>query len=287
MQRTLCSETSPCVDNHDSFRGDTPTCGNRLGNIETPSTPILGLPVHMVQIPAVIEQMLRWITHEQTQTRWIVVADMHAIIESYNKPDFRHMLDQADLIVPDGYSLVWIGRHKGFSLEKRVSGTDLMRAYFNSSEGRQTRQFFYGDTDETLSRLTATLHRDFPGIRIAGTYSPPFRSLTPEESRHVIALINEAKPDVIWVGLGLPKQERWIFEHRSQLNVPLILGVGAAFKFLAGTVRRAPGWIGDCGFEWLWRLAHEPRRLWRRIFLEGPQFIGHVALDLSGVKKYS
>lgn len=103
----------------------------------------------------------------------------------------------------------------------------------------------------------------------------------------LIAKINDAKPDVLWVGLGLPKQERWIFEHREQLRVPVVVGVGAAFKFLAGTVRRAPAWVGDHGFEWLWRLAHEPKRIWRRVLIAGPQFVGHVVLELAGLRKYN
>ncbi|HEY7532697.1 MAG TPA: WecB/TagA/CpsF family glycosyltransferase, partial [Nitrospiraceae bacterium] len=178
------------------------------------------------------------------------------------------------------------GRQKGFQLERRVSGTDLMQAFFCSSNGRTARHFFYGDTEETLRQLTERLHHDYPGIHITGICSPPFRPLTAEEDSDMVTMINKARPDVLWVGLGLPKQERWIFAHRALLNVPLILGVGAAFKFLAGTVLRAPAWVGDRGFEWLWRLAHEPRRMWRRVFLEGPQFIGHLALEISGLRKY-
>ena len=251
-----------------------------------PSTSILGLPVHTVHISQVVDQIADWVA-EGTSSRWIVVADMHAVMEAYRHEGFRLMIATADAIVPDGYSLVWTARRKGIPLSARVSGTDLMQRYFDSAQGRATRHFFYGDTEETLARLEINLHRCFPGIHIAGTYSPPFRPLSTAEDERIISMINDANPDVLWVGLGLPKQERWIFDHRSRLRVPLLIGVGAAFKFIAGTVRRAPSWMGNRGLEWLWRFAKEPRHLWRRVLVDGPQFVGHVALELSGLRKYS
>ncbi len=248
---------------------------------------ILGLPVHMVQIPEVIRLMVDWLVSERNRLHWIVVADMHGVFEAQKNVEFRRLLQTADLTVPDGISLVWVARRKGFRLKHRVSGTDLMRAFFGRAQHSGWKSYFYGDTDRTLRHLVPNLHREFPGLSIAGSYSPPFRPLTPAEDRAVIRRINKAKPDVLWVSLGLPKQEQWIADHRDQLEVPLVLGVGAALKFLAGTVRRAPIWIGDCGLEWLWRLAHEPRRLWRRVLIEGPQFVGHVAVELAGFRKSS
>lgn len=248
---------------------------------------ILGTPVHMVQIPEVVALMMRWVGDGRPRPHWIVVADMHAIIEAHKRPAFRAKIETADLTVPDGISLVKVARRKGVPLKKRVAGTDLMKAFFSASHERGCKHFFFGDTDETLVRLQEKLTQSYPGIHIAGSYSPPFRQVSPEEDADMVRRINEARPDVLWVGLGLPKQEQWIYEHLAQLNVPVVLGVGAAFKFLAGTVKRAPAWVGDCGLEWLWRLAHEPRRLWRRVMIEGPQFVGHVALELSGLRKYS
>jgi N-acetylglucosaminyldiphosphoundecaprenol N-acetyl-beta-D-mannosaminyltransferase len=248
---------------------------------------ILGIPVHMVQIPDVVALMTDWITHERDRLHWIVVADMHAIIEAHKRREFRSKIETADLTVPDGISLIKVARRKGVPLKTRVTGTDLMKAFFSRHQHSGMKHFFFGDTDETLARLRKRLEQTYSGITIADCYAPPFRSLSIEEDAAVIRRINEAQPDVLWVGLGLPKQEQWIYTHRAQLNVPLVLGVGAAFKFLAGTVTRAPGWIGELGLEWLWRFAHEPRRLWRRIIIEGPQFVGHVALELSGLRKYS
>jgi len=248
---------------------------------------ILGVPVHMVQIPDVVGLMTDWAGHEQARPRWIVVADMHAIIEAHKRSEFRAMIRTADLTVPDGISLIKVARRKGVPLRTRVAGTDLMKAFFRHTQQSGLTHYFYGDTEETLTHLVRKLGENFPGTAIAGTYSPPFRPLTAEEDEAVIRRINEARPDVLWVGLGLPKQERWIYEHRDRLDVPLVLGVGAALKFLAGTVQRAPDWVGELGLEWLWRFAHEPRRLWKRVMIEGPQFVGLVALELSGFRKFS
>lgn len=248
---------------------------------------ILGIPVHMVQIPDVVSLMTDWATHEQERPRWIVVADMHAIIEAHKQSDFRAMIRSADLTVPDGISLIKVARRKGVPLRTRVAGTDLMKAFFRHTQGTGLTHYFYGDTAQTLAHLGLKLSEEFPGIPIAGSYSPPFRPMTTQEDEAIILEINQARPDVLWVGLGLPKQERWIYEHLDRLEVPLVLGVGAAFKFLAETVQRAPAWMGELGLEWLWRFAHEPRRLWRRVIIEGPQFVGHVVLELSGLKKYS
>ena len=248
---------------------------------------ILGIPVHMVQISEVVSMMEDWATHSRERPRWIVFADMHGILEAHKQPDFRAMIHSADLTVPDGISLIKVARRKGVPLRTRVSGPDVMKAFFRQTQEAGLTHYFFGDTPQTLAQLGVTLCAEFPDIGIAGSYSPPFRPLTTQEDEAMIREINEARPDVLWVGLGLPKQERWIYEHRDRLEVPLVLGVGAAFKFLAGTVQRAPTWVGEMGFEWLWRFAHEPRHLWKRIMVEGPQFVGLVALELVGWRRFS
>jgi N-acetylglucosaminyldiphosphoundecaprenol N-acetyl-beta-D-mannosaminyltransferase len=135
--------------------------------------------------------------------------------------------------------------------------------------------YFYGDTDETLFALQQRLGERYPGHRIAGVWSPPFRALSPEEDAADVARINAARPDVLWVGLGLPKQESWIHAHLDRLQVPVVVGVGAAFGFMSGQVSRVPAWIGDAGFEWVWRFVAEPRKLWRRDLIDGPRFVWH------------
>jgi N-acetylglucosaminyldiphosphoundecaprenol N-acetyl-beta-D-mannosaminyltransferase len=258
-----------------------------FGTGHIPRLPIVGLPVHMIQIPEVVSLMTDWVCFDRGRAHWIVVADMHAVVEAHQRVEFRRMLDHADLIVPDGIGLVRVAQWKGVPLRARVAGTDLMKAFFTRTKDMGIGHYFLGDTAETLSLLQTNLERTYPGFTIAGICSPPFRSLTPDENDAIVQRINDTNPDVLWVGLGLPKQERWIFEHRHRLNVPLVLGVGAAFKFLAGTVQRAPAWIGELGFEWMWRFAHEPRRLWKRIMVEGPQFVGLVVLELAGWRRFS
>jgi N-acetylglucosaminyldiphosphoundecaprenol N-acetyl-beta-D-mannosaminyltransferase len=249
-----------------------------------PSIEILDNRVHMVQIPEVIELITHWIEKEPQKNHWIVVTGMHGIMEAYKDQNFKTILNSSDLFVPDGISLIWTARFYNFPLKRRVSGTDLMREFFKIANQKGYSSFFYGDSEETLQKMKKKLLIDFPNLKIRGAYSPPFRSLTLEEDAEIIKKINQAKPNVLWVALGLPQQERWIFEHRDQLDVPVVIGVGAAFKFLSGKVKRAPAWIGELGLEWLWRFSQEPRRLWRRVFLDGPMFIFLVLKELIGFK---
>jgi len=211
---------------------------------------------------------------------------MHGVIEAHKNPEFKDILNSADLFVPDGYSLVWAARRRGHSITHRVCGTDLMWEFLAVSEKEGYGNFFYGDTEETLDRLTTKLKQEFPNLKIVGAHSPPFRPLSPTEEAQELQIINDSEADIIWVGLGLPKQERWIYEHRDALKVPVAVGVGAAFKFHSGQVQRAPRWIGEKGFEWLWRLIQEPKRVWKRVLIDGPRFVGCVALELSRIKKY-
>jgi N-acetylglucosaminyldiphosphoundecaprenol N-acetyl-beta-D-mannosaminyltransferase len=247
------------------------------------SIQVLGSRVHMVQIPEVLELMTHWIEEKRQKCHWIIVTGMHGLMEAHRDINFKAILNSADLFVPDGISLIWIARFRGFPLKKRVSGTDLMLEFFKIANKKGYQSFFYGDTKETLQEMAKKLLMDFPNLKIAGLYSPPFRPLTPEEDNKIIRDINQAKPDVLWVGLGLPKQERWIFEHKDKLNVPVAVGVGAAFKFLSGKVKRPPKWIGDLGFEWLWRFFQEPKKVWPRV-LDIPLFIFLVLLELIGFK---
>jgi N-acetylglucosaminyldiphosphoundecaprenol N-acetyl-beta-D-mannosaminyltransferase len=205
---------------------------------------------------------------------------------AYKEPSVRAILRKADLWVPDGIAPVWVARlrwHRGVS---RVPGAELMDAFFAAAQQQGYRSFFYGDTSETLQELTTRVAVQFPRHKIAGTFSPPFRPLTRAEDERIIRRINDSGADVLWVGLGLPKQERWIFERRSRLRVPVAVGVGAAFGFLSQKVRRCPRWVGESGFEWAYRFLMEPKRLWRRDLLDGPRFLTHLALELFGLRKY-
>jgi N-acetylglucosaminyldiphosphoundecaprenol N-acetyl-beta-D-mannosaminyltransferase len=239
---------------------------------------VLGNKIDMVQIPQVIDLMDYWIAHEHEKSHWIVATGMHGVVEAQKNPEFKQIVSKADLWAPDGISLVWMAKLNGFNLKKRVAGPDLFHEFLIHSAKKGYKHYFYGDTDQTLQTLEKKLTKELSNIKVE-SFSPPFRSLTPEEDAVIIKKINDAKPDVLWVGLGLPKQERWIFEHKDKLQVPVIIGVGAAFKFEAGLVRRAPAWVGNRGFEWLWRLVTEPRVVWRRVFIDAPQFIWLASSD--------
>lgn len=246
---------------------------------------ILGVRVNPISMAKAIEITEGWINLRE-KCRYIVATGMHGIMEAHKSADFKWVLESASLFVADGISVAWLARRKGFPLKTRVSGPDLMWEFLKVSQDKGYRNYFYGDTDEILEALTTKLKLELPGLQIAGAHSPPFRSLTEKEDAEEVDQINRSKPDIVWVGLGLPKQERWMFDHQDRLDAPVLVGVGAAFKFISGKATRAPSWIGDNGFEWLWRLITEPRRIWRRVLLDGPRFIWRVILELTGLKKY-
>jgi N-acetylglucosaminyldiphosphoundecaprenol N-acetyl-beta-D-mannosaminyltransferase len=155
-----------------------------------------------------------------------------------------------------------------------------MLEFLKRAEQEGYSSYFYGDTQDTLAALCKTVAGKYPGHRIAGTYSPPFRPLTPSEEATIVERINAAQPDILWVALGMPKQDIWIHDRLKSLNVPVAIGVGAAFAFVAGTVSRCPEWIGRAGFEWVYRFLKEPRKLWRRDLFDGPRFLYHVGMEL-------
>ena len=244
---------------------------------------VLGINVDAVQIPDVIARIEEWIA-ERKSCHFIVVTGMHGVIEAQRDPFFKQLLNSADLVVPDGAPLVWLGRKAGYALKRRVYGPELMEIFCKST-GKKYRHFLYGGTDDTLERLKDVLEKRY-GLNIAGAYSPPFRPLSPEEGAKEIDLINQANPDVIWVSLGEPKQSRWMYEHVHSLQAPVMVGVGAAFDFLPGIKPQAPRWMREHGLEWLFRLSTEPKRLWKRYLIGGPKFIYYVILERLKIRKF-
>lgn len=238
---------------------------------------VLGVGVNAVQIRDVVAQMERWIS-ERERCHYIAVTGMHGISEAQHDPFFKKVLNRADLVVPDGMPLVWLGRRHGHQLKRRVYGPELMQSFCQDTCSTY-RHFFYGGTSAVPALLAKTLQEKH-GINIAGTYSPPFRELSEAEDQEVVSLINATKPDVLWIGLSTPKQERWMYEHRDRLRVPVVIGVGAAFDINTGRVRQAPRWMREHGLEWLFRLVQEPRRLWRRYLIYGSEFVVNVTAEL-------
>ena len=238
---------------------------------------VLGVRFASVQIPDVIRQVEEWISAE-CQTHCITVSNVHSVVESQNYPEFKDVLNGSDLNVPDGMPIIWAGRSQGHSLPRRVYGPDLFAEFCYETQMKPYRHFFYGGAPDVLVTLIENLKGKFPGLDVAGSYSPPFRTLTPEEDMQVIEMINAAAVDVLWVGLGCPKQEFWMWSHRESIHAPAIIGIGQAFNIYAGRVRQAPKWMRERGLEWLFRLISEPRRLWRRYLVYNTEFIFRMFL---------
>jgi|HubBroStandDraft_4_1064222.scaffolds.fasta_scaffold11574_2 exopolysaccharide biosynthesis WecB/TagA/CpsF family protein len=246
---------------------------------------VLGVRTHAVQVKQVVGRMQEWI-RERDGCRSVAAADMHCIVEAQHDSSFKNILNATDMVVPDGMPLVWMGRRHGHILRRRVYGPDLLLAFCEKSAGRGYRHFFYGGGPGIAERLAASLGTRFPGLNVVGTCSPPFRTLSADEDAEIVEMINRAAPDVLWVGLGAPKQERWMHEHKDRLRVPVLVGIGAAFDLLSGKRKQAPSWMREHGCEWFFRLLQEPRRLWRRYLVYGTQFIAYLALDCLRLKNF-
>jgi N-acetylglucosaminyldiphosphoundecaprenol N-acetyl-beta-D-mannosaminyltransferase len=253
---------------------------------ETASFGVLGVRVDAVQIPDVVSRMKEWIGRRDA-CHYIAVTDMHSLMQAQHVASFKKILQDADLVVPDGFPLVWLGRRKGFALRRRVYGPELMERFCEETAAEGYRHFFYGGAPGVAEDLAARLTARFPGLQIAGVYCPPFRPLTQEEDEATVAMLNRSLADIVWVGLGAPKQERWMYDHSCRLAAPVLVGVGAAFDFFTGRIPQAPLWMREHGLEWLFRLSREPSRLWRRYLVYGTQFITLVLLEALGLKKFS
>jgi len=246
-----------------------------------PRTNILGVGVSAITMAMALDIIGSWIAHDARE--YVTVADVHSVMRTQRDAHLRQIHGRAGLVTPDGMPLVWLSRLYGQRGVERVYGPDLMMALCGHSAAY--RHFFYGGKEGTPEKLAARLREKFPDLLVVGTCSPPFRPLTEEEDESVVSMINAAAPDIVWVGLGAPKQERWIADHRDRLDAPVLIGVGAAFDFLAGLKRQAPRWMQRSGLEWFFRLLCEPRRLGRRYLVNNPLFVFYVLLQLSGLRR--
>ena len=242
-----------------------------------PRANVLGVPISALTMQQALQTIHAWIVDRDPN--FVCTLDVHALMESRSAPDVQQIYRQAGMVAADGMPLVWLLRRMGHSGAERVCGPDLMPALFRASEQHGYRHFLYGSTEATLARLRAELHRQYPKATVVGSYSPPFRRLTPEEWRRADKVVNSAAPDIVWVGLGAPKQERWMAERRSSLNAPVLIGVGAAFDMIAGNVKRAPLMLRQTGFEWAYRLSQEPKRLARRYLHSNSKFLMLLILE--------
>ncbi len=243
-----------------------------------PRTNVLGVGVSAINLDDAVETIETWIARRDRQ--YVCITGAHGILESRHDERLRRIHNDAGMVTPDGMPLVWYSRLSGARRTERVYGPDLMRRMTAVSAIRGYRQFYYGGNDGVAERLRETLVAAHPALRVAGTLCPPFRAMTRDEDEAAVAAINAAKPDIVWVGLSTPKQERWMAEHRARLDAPVLIGVGAAFDFLSGSKRQAPRVLQRNGLEWLFRLATEPRRLYRRYAYIVPAFATLAAAAL-------
>jgi N-acetylglucosaminyldiphosphoundecaprenol N-acetyl-beta-D-mannosaminyltransferase len=244
---------------------------------------ILGGRTDVTTYEKSIEQILAWA--RTSESRYVCFGTVHMIMEAYVSPGFRQILNDADLVNPDGMPLVWVQRRMGTGKAQRVTGPDitLMLCEKAATEGMPVG--FYGGSQETNDSVVANMRQRHPGLNVSYAYSPPFRPLTPEEDEAVTKALIKSGTRLLFIGLGCPKQEQWMREHRGRIPC-VMLGVGAMFDFHAGTVKRAPLWLQDRGLEWLYRLLMEPKRLWKRYLTTNLRFIALVTLQLLGIKRF-
>lgn len=208
---------------------------------------------------------------------YLCVSNVHTMVTSYDDPDYCAVQNGGIMAIPDGGPLSTVGRKRGFQNMERTTGPSYMGEILKLSAEKGYRHYFYGSTEETLEKLYQKLTASYPSIQIAGMYSPPFRPTTPEEDAAVVKRINETKPDFVWVGLGAPKQEKWMAAHQGVVE-GFMVGVGAGFDYFAGNIERAPEWMQKCNLEWFYRLMQDPKRLFKRYLVTNTKFIWNAVI---------
>jgi N-acetylglucosaminyldiphosphoundecaprenol N-acetyl-beta-D-mannosaminyltransferase len=253
------------MDLQASLRLATPTGGSPIPRVD-----VLGVGVSAIDMEQALAAIAGWI--ERRERHYVCVTGVHGVMESRRDDELRRIHNASGLTTPDGMPMVWAGRRSGAAHMRRVYGPDLMLAVCERAVRRGWSSYFYGGAPGVAERLAERLAERFPGLKVAGTFSPPFRAATPAEDAATVEWIERAAPDLVWVGLGTPKQERWMAAYSQRLSAPVLLGVGAAFNIHAGLLPQAPRWMRRSGLEWLYRLAREPR-LAGRYLRNNPRFL--------------
>ncbi|MGA9669436.1 MAG: WecB/TagA/CpsF family glycosyltransferase [Terracidiphilus sp.] len=255
-------------------------------DFSSPCANVLGVKISAVNLESAVDLADRWISSTAGHG-YVCATGVHGVMEAQADADLRRILNHAFLNAPDGMPMTWVGRLQGLRDMDRVFGPDLMLAMCRLSVERGYRNFFYGGKPDVADNLSASLQKRFPGLQVVGTYTPPFRNLTPQEEKEVLAQVHEARPHIFWVGLSTPKQERFMARYIDYFQVPLMFGVGAAFDYHTGSIRDCPEWVKRAGMQWLHRLMQDPKRLWKRYLLNNPAFLWHIASQLLRLKQYS
>jgi N-acetylglucosaminyldiphosphoundecaprenol N-acetyl-beta-D-mannosaminyltransferase len=241
---------------------------------------ILGLRFDLVAVDDVLAAICEWRVH--CRSDYAVLANPHSVLSARRDPEFHNAITQARLTLPDGVGISIAARILGYGRAHRVGGPTIMRELVDRGRAHGFRHFFYGGGPGVADRVAEQFAITYPGLEVAGVYCPPFRSLTADEDQQAVEFINSTRPDLVWVGLGTGKQEKWMASHVGRIQATALLGVGAAFDFHSGNVPWAPEWIRRSGLEWAYRLIHEPRRLWRRN-LDSPIFLAAVIAQRIGM----
>ncbi len=247
-----------------------------------PRANILGVPIDAIDLPTAVNSIDGWITRRERH--YVCVCNVHTVMECQRDEAIRQVYNQAGMVTPDGMPLVWVSRLMGFGGVGRVYGPDLTLATLARSLERGWSHFFYGGAPGVAEKLAARMTARFPELKIAGLISPPFRPLTAQEDDADVRRINESGADIVWVGIGAPRQEQWMASHRARLDAAVLIGIGAAFDFLSDTKRQAPRWMMRSGLEWLFRFACEPRRLWRRYLVYNSMFVWLMLMQFMGLR---
>jgi N-acetylglucosaminyldiphosphoundecaprenol N-acetyl-beta-D-mannosaminyltransferase len=246
---------------------------------------VLGVGVHAVDMQnaaLILETRIK-----ESAKGYVCLTGVHGIMEAQRDPGLKSIFSEALLVAPDGMPTVWMGHLQGFPAMQRVFGPDLMADIIGRAEFQHYTHFFYGGEPGVADNLRAEMLRRFPWANIVGTYSPPFRPMTETEERELVATVGSRQPDIIWVGLSTPKQERFMARYLPMLDTKLMIGVGAAFLFHTGAIQDSPKWVKHAGLQWLHRLSQEPSRLWRRYLRNNPLFIFYALLQIIGLKHYT
>jgi N-acetylglucosaminyldiphosphoundecaprenol N-acetyl-beta-D-mannosaminyltransferase len=245
---------------------------------------VLGVGISAVNMNQALEKIDGWI--QAGEREYVCVCPVHSVMECRRSAQLRTIFNAAGMVTPDGVPLVWVARASGYGNVSRVYGPDLMLAELDRSEQNHHRHFFYGGGPGVAVLLAKRMQARFPALTVAGILEPPFAPLDQLCTPETAATINEAKPDVVWIGMSSPKQDLWMARMRPLLAAPVLIAVGAAFDFHSGTVKQAPLWMQRSGLEWVYRLATDPRRLWRRYLIDNPWFLWELGLQRTGIKKF-
>ena len=248
---------------------------HKVDKSKIPTCNILGVNIAAIDMACLLDYLDNNI-HDLSGD-YICVSNVHTTVTAYEDEEYRKVQNGGIMAIPDGGPLSSVGQKRGFKNMKRTTGPSLMGEIFKISAAKRYRHYFYGSTDEILEKLYAVLTETYPGIQIAGMYSPPFRPMTEEEDKEIVERINETKPDFVWVGLGAPKQEKWMAAHQGRVS-GLMIGVGAGFDYHAGNIERAPEWMQKCNLEWVYRLLQDPKRLFKRYWHTNTKFIWNAVV---------